>query len=290
MANVIKGAWPRGIGAIELVDKGAPYFVSEAVFMSPDPGRLGVPPEEIWEFRTKQDANNIHDYREGESGWFFRYHDAGGGVAPATESIRRELDELNEPLVVDFINAKGRDALTKFLQTYGLPQTPEEPASALVPVWRVIQYQSLFETTLKMYRAGVTEAARGLFQKLAGLLVTLRPDIQISDTKDTLRLSLETNSLAGFMCMEAAAIITGGSRVMVCDHCGKFFMSGTDTGKRHRYSVAYCSNRCRVAAQRKRDRAAKGQELAEVALAPSDVTDLRPAAKRPLRKAASTSA
>jgi hypothetical protein len=53
-----------------------------------------------------------------------------------------------------------------------------------------------------------------------------------------------------FMLMETALVITGGSQVMRCAECGTVFITGSGTGRRG--TSLYCSNRCRVAAQRSR--------------------------------------
>ncbi len=45
-----------------------------------------------------------------------------------------------------------------------------------------------------------------------------------------------------------------GERLAICPHCGKEFATGHLTGRRS--SALYCASRCRVAAWRKRQKAA----------------------------------
>lgn len=255
MSNVVRGRWLRGANGVEIVDKGPPYMMQAAVFAFAEDGRFAadIP---IWGVnvdapRDENGALTSEDYPAGV-GLFLRYR---GGMAPA-QMVERELDDLRAPLVVDFANAKSKAALLAFLDSYGLPLYPGQDVSSetMVPLHDVLDDQALFRATLTMGRAGNLEPAGRLFGILAGYFAVGRPQILISPDKRTLRQALLLESLYGFMCWELATVLTGGARLMVCDHCGKFFMSGTDTGRRHRHSVAYCSNRCRVAAQRKRDR------------------------------------
>ena len=71
-----------------------------------------------------------------------------------------------------------------------------------------------------------------------------------SDT-DSERLTLHPENLFGLMALEVALAHEAGATATACEHCGKFFLTGPLTGRRSHSK--YCSDRCRVAAMRKRN-------------------------------------
>jgi hypothetical protein len=100
------------------------------------------------------------------------------------------------------------------------------------------------------YEEGELNKAVDSFRGLAiDDLSGLQPDIEFRDGKPALTLPIST--LYGFMLMETALVITGGSKVMRCAECGTIFITGSGTGRRG--TSLYCTNRCRVAAQRSRE-------------------------------------
>ena len=126
-----------------------------------------------------------------------------------------------------------------------------------------------------MYRGGDIEAAKTLFKAVTGggYFADLIPNLETGEGSTRLNFSLTSRSLYGFMCLEAGMIMTGGPRVEGCANCGTLFMAGTQTGRRSRASVAFCSNKCRVAYQRKVAKTKIGDS------GPRDVTAVRPIAR-----------
>jgi hypothetical protein len=57
-------------------------------------------------------------------------------------------------------------------------------------------------------------------------------------------------SLRDFMCMECVMIAEAGARLVTCEHCKDYYLTGPRTGRRSH--SRYCSDRCRAAAMRKR--------------------------------------
>jgi hypothetical protein len=114
----------------------------------------------------------------------------------------------------------------------------------------LIEMRHSLDVIWEAYEAGnVTEAVE-LFREhpVQGPVTGISPDIEFRTGKPT--LTLPVNSPYGFMLMETALVITGGSQVTRCSKCGTIFVTGSGTGRRG--TSLYCSNRCRVAAQRSR--------------------------------------
>ena len=66
----------------------------------------------------------------------------------------------------------------------------------------------------------------------------------------TPRLVLAAESLLDYMTMECAFVAMVGARTAACKNCGDFYLTGPLTGRRS-HSL-YCSDKCRMAAMRKR--------------------------------------
>ena len=83
--------------------------------------------------------------------------------------------------------------------------------------------------------------------------------LNFTNVRSTLRLYngkpqllLESNELHDFMILETQLIALEGAKVVVCEHCGNLFLTGSGTGRR--IHAVHCSDRCRVAATRARKR------------------------------------
>jgi hypothetical protein len=63
---------------------------------------------------------------------------------------------------------------------------------------------------------------------------------------------LKCSSLTNFMKMEIAMAAMHGAKLATCEHCGAVFLTGPLTGRRSH--AKYCSDRCRVAAMRARNK------------------------------------
>jgi hypothetical protein len=114
----------------------------------------------------------------------------------------------------------------------------------------LIEMRQSLDVIWEAYERGNVDEAVELFRQhpVQGPLTGVSPDIEFRDGKPTLMFPV--NSPYGFMLMETALVITGGSQVMRCSQCGTILVTGSGTGRRG--TSRYCSNRCRVAAQRSR--------------------------------------
>ena len=182
---------------------------------------------------------------------------------------RHELNDLSDPIAVQFVNAKSDGALKHFLSSYGLPGSFEPPiryADVLsdlpsekrpIPVDRISQkmilgWQSIILRILVDKDTKILNALIGITESLR-----LTPAVSPPRGSEKLAISFTPNDLFGYMLMEVAFMIVGDGPLLTCDHCGSLFIAGSGTGKRSHKK--YCSDRCRVAAMRarKRDAAVK---------------------------------
>ena len=113
---------------------------------------------------------------------------------------------------------------------------------------------SLIERVVSFIPRPPTDYANQLMNE-GGYQVSLRPSFETFGGDPLLRLVLHPDSLASFMAMEIALAHEAGAVVTWCEHCRKFFLTGPLTSRRSH--AKYCSDRCRVAAMRKRN-ATKG--------------------------------
>jgi|SRR6516162_787857 hypothetical protein len=157
------------------------------------------------------------------------------------ESFMREAVDLEDPLVVRFLNATDDDKRIAFLMRFGLPGDIIQVASA-EPRNFIIGEQKVLRALLD--RAGSGDAAEA--NKAANK--SLR---RIRD-----RLSLEpggrmvwtTENLISFMYMEIVIAAQNGARLGSCQRCGDLFLTGTLTKRRS--TAKYCRDFCRVGAHR----------------------------------------
>ena len=157
------------------------------------------------------------------------------------QEIVRNAVDLEDPLVVRFLNATDDDKRIAFLMRFGLPGDIIQVASA-EPRNFIIGEQKVLRALLD--RAGSGDAAEA--NKAANK--SLR---RIRD-----RLSLEpggrmvwtTENLISFMYMEIVIAAQNGARLGSCQRCGDLFLTGTLTKRRS--TAKYCRDFCRVGAHR----------------------------------------
>ena len=158
------------------------------------------------------------------------------------EKMRREMDPKS-PIVVEFANAVGDNLLITFLGKYGLPDVENDET----PLNTVDTIQARMRAMLKAYSAGGVAETVEAFDKLLPDL-SIHPDLKIRPGSNEIEMTLRCNNLAGFMTMELAAIVAGNAQVLRCIHCNNIFTAGV--GGARKKTAHYCSNKCRVAAQR----------------------------------------
>ncbi|MGE3993408.1 hypothetical protein [Pseudorhodoplanes sp.] len=164
------------------------------------------------------------------------------------EVYQLTLADLEDTLLIKFINARTDNQRCSFIARYGIPGFREDD-HFLIQYGRVIGFQSrlleLLESTDidafnnnwhptgNTYKAYLVRGERG-------------PEFVF-----------RAAGLDNYMCTEAAFSITNGAELFRCNHCDDAFLTGPLTWRRSH--AKYCSDRCRVAAMRLRN---KSQEKA----------------------------
>jgi len=153
---------------------------------------------------------------------------------------------------------KDIDALCDFTAKYGLANQ-EFDAQGIIgescTINRLFIHRDFFGRLWNKIANGDLSSATEQFQrrKRPGAIRDMHlmsPDIAFRNGRPSLSISIE--GLTDFMLMETALVITGGGQVMRCQHCNTIFNTGPGTGRRN--TALYCKNRCRVAAQRARQK------------------------------------
>lgn len=160
-------------------------------------------------------------------------------------------DRLDQPKVVEFVNAKDEVALLAFVHKYGIPTAKQLDGTEGASLYDIEGCRHALELLLDLHQAGHKQKSEVvlLFEALSSHWVsTIFPRLTIPPYADSPQLTLQPSTLLGYMLLEAGMLMSGNTRLTRCVHCGKVFMSGVDGGKRR--SAIYCSNRCRVAEQR----------------------------------------
>ncbi len=182
------------------------------------------------------------------------------------EVYRRRLEAPDELIVTEFLNTYRFDPNAKQPWWEEVPEASEEETAAvadfitkygfLEPGHDVYSLDLVRRSRLDFWivwrriASGNLKAAVAKFRSMMSqeFFPSINLDMNFRDNKPV--LSLPITSLAGFMLMETALVLTGGGQVMRCEQCGIIFNTGSGTGRRN--TAMYCANRCRVAAQRLR--------------------------------------
>lgn len=161
------------------------------------------------------------------------------------EPVQYDISNLEDPIVIRFINARDDESMCQFLGRFGIinrlvDSSTNKPASK-VPCEGVKKRQEEFLNLLYLITADVYDRVN--------VNLSLSVSLQFSSSKPN-TLALRPNSLSDFMMTELASIAVNGARPTECQHCGTVFITGPLTGRRSH--AMFCSDRCRVAAMRKR--------------------------------------
>jgi hypothetical protein len=202
------------------------------------------------------------------------------------EPFGLELENLEHPVVVDFVNARDEDRAVEFLSKFGLPAPHERDDSHLASLTKIglssdhaklisgsyldptrdpIAQQD-FSGLRHMFFNWLVEAGSdnpdGLLSPAGALQaindavsplgpINLLPKFDLAGSKGAPRMLLKCKNLDTFMIMEIAMVAMNGVRFRTCAHCQDVFLTGPLTGRRSH--ATYCSDRCRVAAMRARN-------------------------------------
>ncbi len=165
------------------------------------------------------------------------------------EPFRLEIVNLENPVVIDFVNAREDTQREGFFSKFGLLHgellgaegTPESRES-------VVEEQEHYQT--RLISLGGSDRAKVLAM-LSKSRAELEPKFDLATETGAPRMLLKCPYLRTFMTMEIAMAAMQGAKLATCEHCGNVFLTGPLTGRRSH--AKYCSARCRVAAARKRE-------------------------------------
>jgi len=211
------------------------------------------------------------------------------------EAVRYELRNLEDTLIVRFLNATHPDVIRKsdkrkrkpirefasrnemgklvktksvqfdidagfasFFSRFGLP------ISGTSMPWNFAEGQhdeiaKLFWAATGGYIDQTSEVSVQEFNRLISEWrgYSVMPTLRHPEMPDgTPRLIYRVNNLLAFMAMEAALIAEAGAKAKHCENCLTLFIHGPLTGRRSH--AEYCSDKCRVAALRRRNKVGKG--------------------------------
>jgi hypothetical protein len=177
------------------------------------------------------------------------------------------IGDLENPIVMAFVNATDDKRRQSFFERYGLLK--------LTPWWHqrnpkawvygnlhpelhhddVVHDQSRFRDLLR-YAGGEDRAAgmAAVNSAIANRAFNLQPTFHLAGPNGAPRLLLKSESLIGAMLMEVAMGVSNGARLAECEKCAALFLTGALTGRRSH--ARFCSDKCRVAAMRARNAAA----------------------------------
>jgi hypothetical protein len=183
------------------------------------------------------------------------------------EPVRVVSADLNSLVVLDFVNA--RDELAPFLARYStgtLVQLDRDPHAHIDPPLRErlvlpkhipskvepfaeIKMVTFWQEGLRrnLVGAGGPDPVNTLVS-LSHPAIDLGASFNLRDGKPQMLLRCE--HLLDFMKMEVAMIALEGAKLVTCEHCKNFFLTGPSTSRR--IHATHCSDRCRVAAMRAR--------------------------------------
>jgi hypothetical protein len=181
-------------------------------------------------------------------------------------AVRYELINLETPIALAFANARTDADRVAFFSRYGLIVRPTKHVwhyTQLGPErdwWPPLSAEKVY-LEHSLIQALITTIGRIDSKDTGAAIVTAENALARVSLTPTLdhrqghpRLAVKVNSLFDFMLMEVALIGVEGARCSSCARCGTMFVTGPKTGRRS--SAVYCSDRCRVAAMRQRQRVA----------------------------------
>ena len=194
------------------------------------------------------DGVKIREYALGQSGPLVLGQN-GRWVQPKSEAkLTRqfELRGLSDLKVLKFVRAEDDHALIDFMSVYGIIGGSFETGISEQPLDRIKQKRDGLQALLQ------TSCPARVFDKieLPPVRIVLRPR---SENRPI--MALHPKSIYAFMCMEAALLVTGDTRIMNCENCGALFAVGRSSAKRA--GSIHCSQGCRAAANHRRKREKK---------------------------------
>ena len=184
--------------------------------------------------------------------------DADGYLRPVSarlEAVRIFTNDLADPMVIRFVN-EGDDDLLPFMSQCSAGDVKK--SIDFGPGYEPHVHIKWIKGMQLMLRKCLIDASGP--NPIEAFIKYMPPEpLNFTNVRSTLRLYngkpqllLESNELHDFMILETQLIALEGAKVVVCEHCGNLFLTGSGTGRR--IHAVHCSDRCRVAATRARKR------------------------------------
>jgi hypothetical protein len=172
------------------------------------------------------------------------------------------MHNLENPVVVQFINAREDTELLKFFSKFGRLSewAPRDlgdifggqPDPGLDHHNVIVAQKELRDWLVRATGANQADTLRAINDSLGkAMAIDLTPTFELEAETGTPRMLLKCSDLRHFMTMEIAMIAMQGAKLAECEHCKAVFLTGPLTGRRSH--AKYCSDRCRVAAMRARN-------------------------------------
>jgi hypothetical protein len=187
------------------------------------------------------------------------------------------IDNLENPIVIAFVNATDDEQRLLFFGRYGLGARGDPlvwnlmyggtrrsnvgPARGIYEYSgrgalhydAVLKQQSYFRELLQSASGPDHATAMEAINSTLSSEIALHPTFHLAGPRGTPQLLLKCAFLHHFMLMEVAMIVANGVRVAECEQCHTLFCTGPLTWRRSH--ARFCSDRCRVAAMRARQAA-----------------------------------
>lgn len=157
------------------------------------------------------------------------------------ELVSVERVDLENPVVLQFINDNRAGKLERFVNRFGFPREwPFDHVAA--------QHEAV-----RLLGSLISLSVSASPQKRAGAVRMVLDALEVRPVFDETggRFVLQASDLMGFMAMEVVHAHDAGVALTQCAHCQKYFLTGPKTNRRS--TATYCSDRCRVAAMRARN-------------------------------------
>jgi hypothetical protein len=167
-------------------------------------------------------------------------------------AVRHEITNLENPLIVRFINARTDDDLAAFFGRAGLPGGQD--AALGFDHGHALRMRDDLAALLRIAGGSRSNKHHWVNQHLGGL-ARMAPRLDPQEAGDPPRLMLQAEGYFDFMIMEAVMVAVHGATLTSCQHCRRAFLIGPLTFRRSH--AKFCGDRCRVAALRARNAGAR---------------------------------
>ena len=177
------------------------------------------------------------------------------------QPIGLEFQNLENPVVVEFVNAREESELARFFSRFGWDLSDARSTQAgfrrVSELWSSPGICSHLAERISQLarRSGRFQCARRLAGNKQLVRICRHPTrarVRSFREGGTPRMLLKCSSLTNFMKMEIAMAAMHGAKLATCERCSAVFLTGPLTGRRSH--AKYCSDRCRVAAMRARNK------------------------------------